>query len=140
MKIFYWSGTGNTESMANLIAKGISESNIEVEVINISVANNIDVKGERVIGLGCPSMGAEELEEAEFQPFLDSIKEDLVGKKVVLFGSYGWGDGEWMRNWEEEMTSLGSNIPLEPLIVNNYPEGNTEVECIEYGREISKLL
>ncbi|WP_252250300.1 flavodoxin [Clostridium sp. ZBS13] len=139
MKIIYWSGTGNTEAMANLIAKGIEESGIKTEMINISNANVDSLKDENIVVLGCPSMGDEELEGGEFLPLLENVQDDLKNKKVILFGSYGWGDGQWMRSWEEEMTALGVNVALEPLIVNYTPEGESEEQCIEYGREIAKL-
>lgn len=137
--IIYWSGTGNTEAMANLIAKGIEESGIKTEMINISSANVDNLKDENIVVLGCPSMGDEELEGGEFLPFLENVQEDLKNKKVILFGSYGWGDGQWMRSWEEEMTASGVNVALEPLIVNYAPEGESEEQCIQYGREIAKL-
>ncbi|EES50740.1 flavodoxin [Clostridium botulinum] len=139
MKIIYWSGTGNTETMANLIAKGIQESGTKTEMINISSVNVECLKDENIVVLGCPSMGDEELEGGEFLPFLENVQEDLKNKKVILFGSYGWGDGQWMRSWEEEMTASGVNVALEPLIVNYAPEGKSEEQCIQYGREIAKL-
>lgn len=138
MKIIYWSGTGNTEIIANLIAKGIKREGLEAELINIST-NSGDNINDEVIILGCPSMGNEELEDGEFIPFLESIQEDLLNKKVFLFGSYGWGDGEWMRTWEENFTSMGIDIPVEPLIINGSPEGEDEETCIYYGEQIAKL-
>ncbi|AIY81938.1 flavodoxin [Clostridium botulinum] len=139
MKIIYWSGTGNTEAMANLIAKGIEDSEVKTELINISNANVDSLKDENIVVLGCPSMGDEELEGGEFLPLLENVQDDLKNKKVILFGSYGWGDGQWMRSWEEEMTASGVNVALEPLIVNYTPEGESEEQCIQYGREIAKL-
>ena len=139
MKIIYWSGTGNTEAMANLIAKGIEESEVKTELINISNAGVDSLKDENIVVLGCPSMGDEELEGGEFLPLLENVQDDLKNKKVILFGSYGWGDGQWMRSWEEEMTASGVNVVLEPLIVNYAPEGESEEQCIQYGREIAKL-
>ncbi|ACD25136.1 flavodoxin [Clostridium botulinum] len=139
MKIIYWSGTGNTEAMANLIAKGIEESEVKIELINISNANVDSLKDENIVVLGCPSMGDEELEGGEFLPLLENVQDDLKNKKVILFGSYGWGDGQWMRSWEEEMAASGVNVVLEPLIVNYAPEGESEEQCIQYGREIAKL-
>ncbi|MGN2370353.1 flavodoxin [Clostridium cagae] len=139
MKIIYWSGTGNTEAMANLIAKGIEDLEVKTELINISNANVDSLKDENIVVLGCPSMGDEELEGGEFLPLLENVQDDLKNKKVILFGSYGWGDGQWMRSWEEEMTASGVNVALEPLIVNYTPEGESEEQCIQYGREIAKL-
>ena len=142
MKIIYGTGTGNTETMAKLIAEGVKEKGIDVEILNVSMdtINSDTIKDDSCIALGCPAMGAEELEIGEFLPMLDSIREELKGKKIVLFGSYGWGDGEWMRNWEEEMKSEGNNIILDPLIANYEPEGENASQCIEYGRKIAEII
>lgn len=139
MKIIYWSGTGNTEAMANLIAKGITNSKKEVTTLTVDKVSIDDIKNDDILILGCPSMGCEELEESEFEPFVTSLKEIGNGKKALLFGSYGWGDGEWMRNWEEQMKEYGFEIPLEPVIVNEMPEGSDEEKCIHFGEEIAKL-
>lgn len=139
MKIIYWSGTGNTETIAKLIAKGITNQGLDTQVINISESSVENIKDEFVI-LGCPSMGNEELEECEFVPFLESVQDQLINKRVFLFGSYGWGDREWMRTWEENMNSIGVDIPLDPLIINGLPEGEDEDSCIKYGEEIAKLI
>lgn len=139
MKIIYWSGTGNTEAMANLILKGIKEEGGNAEILNIS-NNNIDsLKDDEVIVLGCPSMGQEELEDGEFIPFLEKVEPDLKGKQVALFGSYGWGSGEWMDSFEERVKSSGAIVSLRPVIVNYAPDGDSELECIEYGKNIAKL-
>lgn len=138
MKIIYWSGTGNTEDIANLIAKGIEEGGKEAELINIS-NSSVDNIEEEVVVLGCAAMGNEELEESEFIPALEKLQDNLKNKKVALFGSYGWGDGEWMRIWEESMTSMGIQVLLEPLIINYAPEGDAIKECIDYGSQIAEL-
>ncbi|WP_294342995.1 flavodoxin [uncultured Clostridium sp.] len=142
MKIIYWTGTGNTEKMAKLIGEGIKEKGVDVEILNVSMdtINSDTIKDDSCIALGCPSMGNEELEIGEFVPMLDSIREELKDKKIALFGSYGWGDGEWMRSWEEEMKSEGNEIILEPLIVNYEPEGENVENCIEYGRKIAEII
>lgn len=139
MKLIYWSGTGNTEEMANLIEKGIKEGGKGVEILKVGDTNVETLKDEKILILGCPSMGSEELEEGEFEPFIQSIEGSLKGKTVVLFGSYGWGDGEWMRNWEERMSNNGAKVTLEPLIVNNAPEGDDVDKCINYGKEIASI-
>ena len=139
MKVIYWSGTGNTEAMANLIGKGISNQGKEAEVLSIDKVSINDIKNDEILVLGCSSMGNEELEESEFAPFIESLKDIGNGKKALLFGSYGWGDGEWMRNWEEQMKEYGFEIPLEPVIVNEMPEGSEEERCISFGKEIAKL-
>lgn len=139
MKIIYWSGTGNTEKMANLIAKGIVEKGKEAEVVAVSDANSDIFNTEDIVILGCPAMGDEVLEEGEFEPFVEELESKVSGKKVALFGSYGWGDGQWMRDFEERMVSYGCVSSLDPLIVSNEPEGDTEEQCIEFGRKIAEL-
>ncbi|WP_294394904.1 flavodoxin [uncultured Clostridium sp.] len=136
MKIVYWSGTGNTEAMAQAIAKGIKESGKEAELINVSDVNIDELLKEDVLILGCPAMGDEVLEECEFEPFIEEISGKVSGKKAVLFGSYGWGDGQWMRNFEERMTGYGCTIKLESLINQNEAD---EDQCIEFGKQIALL-
>ena len=139
MKIVYWSGTGNTEKMANLIAKGVVEKGKEADVVVVSDANSDIFNTEDIVILGCPAMGDEVLEEGEFDPFIEELESKVSGKKVALFGSYGWGDGQWMRDFEERMVSYGCVSSLDPLIVSNEPEGDTEEQCIEFGRKIAEL-
>ena len=139
MKVVYWSGTGNTEKMANLIAKGIVEKGKEAEVVAVSDANSDIFNTEDIVILGCPAMGDEVLEEGEFDPFIEELESKVSGKKVALFGSYGCGDGHWMRDFEERMVSYGCVSSLDPLIVSNEPEGDTEEQCIEFGRKIAEL-
>ncbi|WP_294351332.1 flavodoxin [uncultured Clostridium sp.] len=139
MKIVYWSGTGNTEKMANLIAKGIVEKGKEADVVAVRDANSDIFNTEDIVILGCPAMGDEVLEEGEFDPFIEELESKVSGKKVALFGSYGWGDGQWMRDFEERMVSYGCVSSLDPLIVSNEPEGDTEEQCIEFGRKIAEL-
>lgn len=140
MKIIYWSGTGNTEAMANLILEGIKDSGKEGELVNISSTEVRSLANEDLLVLGCPSMGDEELEEGEFLPFLDSIEGDLNGKNVALFGSYGWGSGEWMEKFEDRVREAGATLPLDSLIVNYTPEGEEAERCKDYGKQIAKLI
>ena len=139
MKIIFWSGTGNTEEMANLILKGIREAGKDAELINVSNDSISSISEDKVIVLGCPSMGDEELEDSEFLPALEGIEDDLKGKNVALFGSYGWGAGEWMDSFKERMIEKGAIVSLEPVIVNAYPEGDDAENCIELGRQIANL-
>lgn len=139
MKIVYWSGTGNTQKMANLIAEGIIEKGKEAEIISVSDANPDIFQDEDVLILGCAAMGDETLEEDEFDPFIEEISSKVSGKKVALFGSYGWGDGTWLRNFEERMISYGCQSTLDLLMVENEPEGPSEDECREFGRKIASL-
>ena len=96
--VIYWSGTGNTQAMAEAVAEGAKASGAQTDLLTSAQA--VNASAYDAFALGCPAMGAEELEDSEFLPVLERIEPDLVGKKVGLFGSYGWGDGEWMRAWE----------------------------------------
>lgn len=136
--IIYWSGTGNTEAMANGIAEGIKLENVHIKSLNVSDASVEDIINADVVALGCPSMGAEELEESEMEPFVDSISQAINNKNVALFGSYGWGDGEWMRNWEDRMKSCGANLVQNGLIINNEPDNEGLELCRKLGEKLSK--
>lgn len=138
MKIVYYSASGNTEKMANLIAEGISEEGKSVELVNVSNANSNIFDDENIVILGCPAMGDEVLEENDFEPFLEEISSKISGKKVALFGSYGWGDGQWMRDWQERMESLGCTLIDDGLIIQYEPEDNSS-ECIELGKIIARI-
>jgi flavodoxin short chain len=131
--VVYWSGTGNTEQMANLISRGITEAGAEAEVLTASQFSVDMMKDYEKIAFGCPSMGAEQLEETEFEPMFVSVESELKGKKIVLFGSYGWGDGEWMRNWEETCRTDGAVLIEDPLIVNNAPDEESGNACKALG-------
>ena len=137
MKIVYYSASGNTEKMANLIAEGIVNGGKSVEVINVSNADANIFDNEEIVILGCPDMGDEVLEENEFEPFIEEISSKISGKKVALFGSYGWGDGQWMRDWQERMESLGCTLIDDGLIIQYEPEDNSS-ECIQLGMTIAK--
>ena len=139
MKIVYWSGSGNTEKMANLIAQGIKENGVEAQVIDVSHANSDIFNDEDIIILGCPAMGAEMLEESEFEPFIESISSKVSGKKAVLFGSYDWGDGEWMRDWMSRMEEYGCDVIFDGLIIREALEDDC-TECLELGKKIARML
>ena len=107
--VVFWSGTGNTQTMADAVAAGAQGAGAEVDVKTASEFGAADVASYDAIAFGCPAMGAEVLEESEFQPMFDDVKGELSGKKIALFGSYGWGDGEWMRNWEDDCRDAGAS-------------------------------
>ena len=137
MSILYWSQTGNTEAMARAIAEGAKSAGAEVSLKMVSEAGEADVKDCDLLALGCPAMGAEVLEEDEFEPFFSSVEGSLSGKKVALFGSYGWGDGQWMRDWVERTQSTGANLfDEEGLMVNETPAA----EALEVGRNLGARL
>jgi flavodoxin short chain len=137
INIIYWSGTGNTEVMAALIKEGAEQAGAEADVKNVSAASVADLECD-VLCLGCPSMGAEVLEEDEFEPYIASIEGKVAGKTLALFGSYGWGDGEWMRNWTERMKAAGASLKAESLIVNEAPDGASAEECKAFGALIAQ--
>ena len=107
IKVIYWSGTGNTEQMAEAVAQGIEKGGAAADVREVSEVSAEILKGENVFALGCPAMGAEVLEEDNMEPFMSELEGELEGRTVGLFGSYGWGDGEWMRDWEKRVTGHG---------------------------------
>lgn len=131
--VIYWSGTGNTEAMAQAIAEGAGAELFEVSSFSGSV-NDYDK-----IAFGCPSMGAEELEESEFAPFYDSVESELKGKKVAIFGSYGWGDGEWLRTWADRINENGSVLFKEGLAINEAPDDDGIAQCKKFGEEFAKF-
>ena len=134
--IVYWSGTGNTEAMADFVAEGVEAKGGTATIIQAA-----DFGAERVpefdtFAFGCPAMGSEVLEEMEFEPMFSACKSHLSGKKVALFGSYGWGDGEWMRSWEKDCDDAGINLVCESVICQETPDGDTLEAC----RAMGKLL
>ncbi len=134
--IVYWSGTGNTEAMANAVLSGI-------EGADASLFTAADFSADKIaafdaFAFGCPSMGTEQLEEDEFEPMFSSIEGSLSGKKVVLFGSYGWGDGEWMRNWKDRVIADGAILAAEPVICNDAPDDAAINDCKALGASLTK--
>lgn len=137
--VVYWSGTGNTEIMAEKITLGLKEENSKVELKPVDRVNINDIPSYDKIAFGCPSMGVEVLEEDEFEPFFESVEPMLANKKVALFGSYGWGNGEWMEEWVKRTKDLGAKLFDDGLIINSTPGADEEEICIEYGRNFAKF-
>ena len=129
--VVYWSGTGNTEAMAKAVAEGARAKGAEVEMLSCAEVTGVD--GYDAVALGCPAMGAEELEDSEFLPMLESIEPALAGKKVALFGSYGWGDGEWMRSWEARCSEKGIALAAESVMANEAPDDDAVRACNALG-------
>jgi len=135
--VVYWSGTGNTAAMAQAVSDGAKEKGAEAVIIpsgEFSAANVAEYDG---IALGCPAMGAEQLEESEFDPMYQDIKSSLAGKKVALFGSYGWGDGEWMRLWEDDIKAAGVSLTHESVLANNAPDDDALANCKSLGASLA---
>ena len=131
--VVYWSQTGNTEAMAVAVAEGIKEKGAEAVMLTASEFDASMMDSYDGVAFGCPAMGAEVLEEGEFQPMFDSGEPKLGGKKTALFGSYGWGDGEWMRNWEETCTSAGAVLACDSVICNAAPDDEALASCRALG-------
>ena len=137
--VVFWSGTGNTEEMANAVLEGMKENGADASIYSADAFQAGDVEGYDAIAFGCPAMGAEVLEEDEFQPLFDECKSALAGKKVALFGSYGWGDGEWMRDWADRMKNAGAQlIREEGIIANEAPEDDVLEELKAAGKELAE--
>ncbi len=135
--VAYWSQTGNTEAMANSIGEGITAAGAEAQVVRVSDIAAAELENMPVFALGCPAMGAEVLEEDEMEPFVAEVEKFAAGKKIAIFGSYGWGDGEWMRDWEERMTNAGATLVSgEGLMINEMPDADGLAKCVEFGKAI----
>ena len=136
--IVYWSGTGNTAAMAHYVSQGVKEAGAEVDVFTSEEFTPDLAAGYEKLAFGCPSMGSEVLEESEFEPMFESVKGSLGGKVIALFGSYGWGDGEWMRNWEDDCRSLGCRMAADPVIVCGTPDDAGAAECAALGKALAE--
>ena len=135
--VVYWSGTGNTEAMAAMVAAGAKEAGAEATLFTSGEFGPDCMDSFDAIAFGCPSMGAEQLEETEFEPMFSSCDAKLSGKKIGLFGSYGWGDGEWMRNWEDTCRGDGALLVGEGVICNEAPDAEAEAACQALGKSLA---
>lgn len=131
--VVYWSGTGNTALMAQSVCEGAKAKGADASLFEISSFTAADAASYDAIAFGCPSMGCEQLEDTEFEPVFEECKPVLKNKKVALFGSYGWGDGEWMRNWEDECKSFGITLVADSVICNDAPDADAVKECEALG-------
>ena len=139
VSVVYWSGTGNTQSMAEAVAEGIREAKEQPNIVEVGSADVSALASEPAFALGCPSMGAEQLEETEMEPFVEALEPLVSGKKILLFGSYGWGDGEWMRDWTKRMKDAGAVLVREEgIIANEAPDDEALEECRRAGKELSE--
>ena len=136
ISVVYWSGTGNTQAMAEAVAEGIKAAGQEAELLEVGNADAKTVAAVDAFALGCPAMGAEVLEESEMEPFVEELESYVSGKKILLFGSYGWGDGEWMRNWEESCKEAGANLVCDSVICADAPDDEAEAACIALGKAL----
>ena len=138
ISVVYWSQSGNTAAMAEAVAKGITDAGKEAAVVHVGDAAINDLKDAKCFALGCPAMGAENLEEAEMEPFVSEVEGIAAGKTIALFGSYGWGDGQWMRDWTERMNGCGATLLNgEGLICHETPDEAGIAECEEFGKRLA---
>ena len=129
--VVYWSGTGHTQAMAEQVAKAAEGTLLTAGEFTPNMVDMFEA-----IAFGCPAMGAEVLEEEEFQPMFDACLPKLAGKKIALFGSYGWGDGDWMRNWEEECTAAGAQMVCKSVICQDDPYASALSDCENLGNAL----
>ena len=133
--VVYWSGTGNTKAMAEEVAEGARQAGAEVTLLEVESAGSMD--GFDAVAMGCPAMGAEELEDSVFVPWLSGVEASLAGRKVALFGSYGWGDGEWMRQWESRCAGVGIQLCAESVLANEAPDTDAAAACRALGTALA---
>ncbi len=137
--VVYWSGTGNTEAMANAVVKGVKAGGAEVELFQVDDFNADEMSKYNAFAFGCPAMGDEVLEEDSFEPFFTDAEAKLKGVPVVLFGSYGWGGGVWMENWFERAKDAGAKV-IGNVIAENAPDDDALADCEKLGESLAKAL
>lgn len=138
LQIVFWTMSGNTQIMADFIAEGAKQAGAEVASCRVGELSPEEALAADILVLGCPAMGTEELEQEEFAPFFEKLKPQLGGKKLALFGSYGWGGGEWMRRWEDEARAAGANLfHDEGLIAENRPDDEALAACQRFGKDLA---
>lgn len=135
--VVYWSGTGNTAQMADAVLEGAKEKGADAALYSAAEFDAAMLDSWDAVAFGCPAMGAEVLEESEFQPMWDECEGALAGKKIALFGSYGWGDGEWMRSWEEACSNAGAVLACGSVICNGAPDEDALSECKALGAALA---
>lgn len=135
--VVYWTGTGNTEEMANAVAQGADAAGAEAKAVLVSDFSADEVADYDAFAFGCPAMGAEELESDEFEPVWEACKGVLGQKPVALFGSYGWGGGEWMDSWKEDAEAAGLKV-VDVLIANEAPDEEAIEACGALGRQLAE--
>ena len=136
--VVYWSGTGNTQAMAEAVAQGAKDAGAEVDLLQVSETSAAALESCDRLALGCPAMGAEVLEETEFEPFFTELEGKLSGKRVALFGSYGWGDGQWMRDWQERTDQSGAQLCQDGLMAHETPDEAALAQCRSLGEALAK--
>ena len=137
--VVYWSGSGNTEAMANAVVEGIKQSGAEAALFLVSDFSAESLPDYQAVIFGCPAMGAEELEPCEFAPVFDDCEGQLKGMTTGLFGSYGWGSGEWMDSWLKRITAAGADV-LGTVIAQNFPDDDALTACRKLGADAAAAI
>ena len=135
--VVYWSGTGNTEAMANAVVEGAQAAGAEVDLIPAAAFSEELADEYSAIGFGCPAMGSEELEEMEFAPMFEAVSPKLGGKSIVLFGSYAWAEGEWMETWTDNCRDLGANLVADSFPCYDAPDDDALETCRAMGAALA---
>lgn len=135
--VVYWSGTGNTEAMATAVAQGAKNKGADAVLLTAVEFDAAMMDTFDAVAFGCPSMGSEQLEDTEFEPMFTACEAKLSGKKIALFGSYGWGDGEWMRTWEDTCRADGAVLACDPVICNDAPDDDALTACKALGAALA---
>ncbi len=135
--VVYWSGTGNTAAMAEAVLAGMREAGADAVLLECSQAAASDLAAYDAIAFGCPAMGDESLEDCDFEPMFSDVKKTLKSKSVALFGSYGWGDGEWMRKWEADCRAAGIELACKSVICAGEPDSDAVAACSALGRALA---
>ena len=133
IKVVYWTGTGNTQVMADSVVAGVKKGGADAEAVFVDNITADALAAEDKFALGCPAMGAEVLEEASMEPFVAALEGKVSGKKIALFGSYDWGDGQWMRDWVDRCKKAGAKLVDDGVIANNTPKDDAIAECSAAG-------
>lgn len=136
--VVYWSGTGNTEAMASAVAQGVKAAGADVDLLTAAEFDAGKVEQYDAIAFGCPAMGEEALEEEVFAPMFESVKGALGGKKIALFGSYGWGDREWMQKWEEQCAECGASLACDSVTCMAEPDPDALDACTQLGSTLAQ--
>ena len=135
--VVFWSGTGNTEAMAASVLAGAKDKGAQAALYPAAEFSAVLAASCDAIAFGCPSMGAEELEETVFAPMFSAVEPALQDKGIALFGSYGWGDGEWMRSWEQACRNCGAVLACESVICNEAPDEAAAATCRALGAALA---
>ena len=136
IKVVFWSQTGNTEAMAEAVVEGIKAAGKDAKAVSVSDISAKELSGEEVFALGCPAMGDEVLDEGEMEPFVEELIPSISGKKIALFGSWGWGGGAWMNDWEARCQDAGVLMQHAPVMCQEAPDDAALAECKELGESL----